>query len=170
MLLLALAIYCGHPKFQAVVGDVVPEGTSPKEQNCSSTVLGRRRDLRQHFTISAALQAVGDSGVAFAIGEFKELIDSNRGGSGFSFDDLAADRAGIRFAKVFLEADSDQRKRLLNLMDTERAVFPRVDDLPNGLTESQFKSRFGSVDSEAYKKIVSDIDSRINRLRLFSGR
>ncbi len=167
--LLALAIYCGHPKFQEIVGDVIPAGTSGRGTGCSKTTLGGRVDLRQHFTISAGLEAAGDSSIAFAIGEFKELLDSNRGGSGFSFDDLAADRSGIRFAETFMRASSDQRSRMIGKMAIEKAVFPRIDDLPSGLSEQQFKSRFRDVNSPAYQALLKEIDGRIDRLALFSS-
>ena len=50
-------------------------------------------------------------GAAFSAGEYKELLDSNPYGSGFSFDDLAADRAGIRFAARLLAAAPEPARR-----------------------------------------------------------
>ncbi len=166
--LLALAIYCGHPKFQTIIGDVISKNQMSRKSRCAATTMGGRVDLRQHFTISAGLKAAGDGTIAFAIGEFKELLDSNKGGSGFSFDDLAADRAGIRFADAFLTASSDQRDAMLARMVAEEALLPRVDDLISGMSEQEFKRRFGDVNSPAYKQAVSDIDNRINRLQVFA--
>ena len=49
----------------------------------------------RHLLISAARAAEGGGPLSDAIGVYKEVSDS-RGGSGFSFNDLAADRAGTR--------------------------------------------------------------------------
>ena len=166
----AMAIYCGHIKYQNVVGNVVPEDMKGRPTGCARTTLGRRRDLRQHFVISAGLKAAGNAGVAFAIGEFKELLDSNRGGSGFSFDDLAADRAGIRFATTFLEAKPEQWQGLLDTLVTENAIFPSISGLPVGLSDMEFERRFGNVDSPAYNEILADIERRIEGLALFASR
>jgi hypothetical protein len=57
-------------------------------------MLGGRQDLRLHFIVSLGIKVIADSGISFAAGEFKELLDALSGGSGFSFADLAADRAG----------------------------------------------------------------------------
>jgi hypothetical protein len=116
--------------------------------------------------ISAGLEAAADSAVASAIGEFKELIDTDRGGSGFSFDDLAADRAGIRFARAFLDATATERERLLALLTEERAILPSLQGLPTGLSQSAFRRRFGDVDAGSYKAMVAEIDRRIDRLVL----
>ena len=67
-------------------------------------VTGRRRrddpwgspvaaDLAQHFIVSAVIAAAGGTPIAAAAGVYKELNDA-RDGSGFSFSDIAADRAG----------------------------------------------------------------------------
>ena len=129
--LLALTIYCGHIKFERLIGDVVPENMRGKRNGCAGTTLGGRADLRQHFVISAGLQAASNEGAAFTIGEFKELLDSARKkGSGFSFDDLAADRAGIRFATALLESGAPDRQSLISRLQSERNVFPSISGLP----------------------------------------
>ena len=56
-----------------------------------------RRDLAQHFAVSAALAVLVGPQNAEEVGILKEMSDS-RGGSGFSFVDLSADIAGIQFA------------------------------------------------------------------------
>ena len=55
--------------------------------------------------MSAGIKLIADSGISFAAGEFKELLDALSGGSGFSFADLAADRAGTHFAKMAVGRD-----------------------------------------------------------------
>ena len=67
--------------------------------------LNGRHDSAQHFVISAALAAWAGEPVAEAIGLYKELDDARRG-SGFSFADLAADRAGTRFGELVAKASA----------------------------------------------------------------
>ena len=61
-------------------------------------VLHRREDLAKHWAFSAALTSVLGEETAASLGEWKELDDSLANGSGFSFVDIAADRAGMRTA------------------------------------------------------------------------
>ena len=60
-----------------------------------------RRDLAQHFAVSAALAVLVGPQAAEQVGVAKEISDS-RGGSGFSFSDLLADIAGIEFASAIV--------------------------------------------------------------------
>ena len=167
--LLALAIYCGHPKFQQLVGDVVPENLRKQKSGCTGTTLAERGDLRQHFTVSAGLHAASNAGTAFAIGEYKELLDAGKGGSGFSFDDIAADLSGIHFAEYFLNASPTTAENTLLRIQGEDAFFPTITDLPSFMSEQEFVERFGAVDSDAYKSMLSQIQNRIDRLPIYSG-
>ncbi|MDD1614851.1 MAG: hypothetical protein LUP98_09400, partial [Methylococcaceae bacterium] len=71
--------------------------------------LYKRIDLAQHFIGSAAITASMDGQVAKAVGEEKELSDA-QGGSGFSFIDLAADKAGTRFGEMATSSPENARK------------------------------------------------------------
>jgi hypothetical protein len=62
-------------------------------------LLGGRVDFPQHFLVSAALVLEGSGTLSQAIGLYKEMLDS-RGGSGFSFTDMAANLAGTRFGEA----------------------------------------------------------------------
>ena len=168
--LLALGIYCGHVKFQNIVGEVVPRDLPHPTAGCDRATLAGRGDLRKHFVISAGLKVAGDSGFAFAIGEFKELLDSNEGGSGFSFDDLTADRAGIRFAEAFMGADPATRAWMIERLTGEEAILPTFADLPSGLSETAFRQRFGDAGSAAYEAMVAEIDRRVAALPLYAPR
>jgi hypothetical protein len=170
--ILALAIYCGHWRIQTLVGEVIPAGMRGRPSRCGSITLGGRGDLRQHFIVSAALEVASNSGLAFAVGEFKELLDSNRGGSGFSFDDLAADLAGVRFAETMLEDRKAIRKRQewLEGVSSESAIFPELSGLPTGLSEAEFKRRYSAVGSPAYRKVLATIEQRIDRLSFYAAR
>ena len=167
---LALAVYCGEPKLQTLVGTVIPEGMKADAWHCQGATLGGRSDLRQHFIVSAALKLASDSGLAFAVGEFKELLDANRGGSGFSFDDIAADRTGIRFAEVVLGQAKVPAAvdRSLQDLARENDFFPNIAGLPSGMTATEFSRKFGDADSDAYREMLAKIDKRINKLALYT--
>jgi hypothetical protein len=71
--------------------------------------LGQRLDLAQHFLVSAAISSNSDSTLSDAVGLFKEVRDARKG-SGFSFVDLAADRAGTRFGEVGTRSVASARR------------------------------------------------------------
>ena len=123
--------------------------------------LAGRTDLALHFAFSAAITAAGGSGLADAVGIFKELDDS-RGGSGFSFVDLLADRAGVELANMALGPDAEQvqRKMAANLQESD--FMPSISELPEGLMELEFKSRYVDLDSARYKMVNSEIADRIS--------
>ena len=101
--LLALVIYFGDPRFERLIGKVRTGSLEGHRRKGPEIRLNGRNDLMLHFLVSAGLQLVSNHGAAMAIGEFKELLDSTGGGTGFSFVDLGADRTGLQFAKVATE-------------------------------------------------------------------
>jgi hypothetical protein len=131
-------------------------------------VLRGRGDLAQHFIVSAVIAAAAGTPLAAAAGLYKEMSDA-RDGSGFSFSDLAADRAGEVFGAM--AAGSAQSARALHerlaagLADTD--LMPPVDGLPDHLSEAEFARRFGTVGSPAYKAVIDDIARRVSALPLF---
>ena len=127
-----------------------------------------RADLAKHFILSAAISASADSSLADAIGLFKELDDS-QGGSGFSFADLTADRAGVRFAE-FATADSGQAIRLQELISSvsgEDDFMPRIDNLPEGIQEFEFKIRYEDLQSNEYAAVKDELERRISACRVY---
>lgn len=130
--------------------------------------LAGRSDFAQHFTISAALAATAGSPLADAVGLYKEIEDS-RGGSGFSFNDLAADRAGTRFGELATSraegAQKVQRQLAAGLRDAD--FMPHVRDLPEFLQQADFKRRYGEVGSPAYVNMTKDIERRVAALPLY---
>ena len=82
------------------LGQMVPAAYHwPRPQPLTVT-LRQRQDFALHFLISAVIAAEAGTPLADAVGLWKELADARRGGSGFSFNDLAADRAGTRFGEL----------------------------------------------------------------------
>lgn len=125
-----------------------------------ATMCGRA-DLLKHFFVSAALTAASDGQQAYAMGVAKEVLDSHRK-SGFSFVDLAADRAGIRFARAVLSGE-------LKPVDIANdfncyAFLPPYKDLPEGLTAAEFQQQYGSTGDARYLELIAEIDERIEQL------
>jgi hypothetical protein len=144
----------------------VPAGSHARTLRPS--LLGRH-DLAQHYLVSAGLAVAAGSGLAGGVGVFKELEDS-RGGSGFSFADLLADRAGIRLAQM--ATATEKRARLLQqrmsgpLSETD--FMPEIDDLPEGVMELEFKRRYRDLDSNSYRMIEAEIEQRLSRCSIYS--
>lgn len=127
-----------------------------------------REDLAKHWLASAALTVGGTSGFSSLVGLAKELDDAERG-SGFSFADLAANRAGIRFARL---ATADPASAL-KLQGFARAGFsdadlaPTIDGLPEGIGQRRFDLDYGGGYGTAYTQLVEHIDRRIDGLPLY---
>jgi hypothetical protein len=117
---------------------------------------------------TAGIQVAAGSGISNFIGEAKEISDAD-GPSGFSFTDIAADRAGVRFAEIATRSESSARKLQAALADgaTESEFFPKVGDFPEGLSESEFKSAYGDLDTPKYNAMVEKIDARIETVPLY---
>jgi hypothetical protein len=170
--LLALAIYLGDPRFDKLAGLNLKPDLLGRSAYSQGVHLGGRQDLRLHFVISAGLKLLTDQGVSTAIGEFKELLDAGRGGSGFSFVDLAADRAGIRFAEAVADPNGGARRlqQLLAGNPTELLFFPIAADLPENMPKVDFEQRYGGVNNIKYKGMVGEIDRRIDSCPAYGGR
>jgi len=158
----ALAIYFSYGAMETLVGDLVSSERKLAFPAYRVT-LGGRRDLMAHFIYSAGISLATEQGIGIAAGEFKELLDAGSGGSGFSFADLAADRAGIRFVGAATASESSARQLQQGLIANpgEAAFFPDVSGLDEGLSERQLQQQYGSVQSEHYRHQVDLIDRRI---------
>lgn len=133
--------------------------------------LAGRRDLAMHFALSAAMGAVLEPRFTRAIGEWKELYDSLPGGSGFSFVDLAADRAGLNLGRI-ATADPHSAARITGVLAEagEGTLFPaQALGLAEGMTEAEFRRRFGSLDALTYAAAVRRIDRLLAGLPLYEG-
>jgi hypothetical protein len=170
--ILALAIYFGSSRFEILTGPVVPEDMATYESRAGRTTLAGRRDSCLHFVYSAVLKIASNAGAGFALGEFKELVDSGPKGSGFSFADLAADRAGVSFAEVATrdEVSALHLQEVLSQHSTESVFFPQINDLPEDLPRETFEVRYGGVNSRAYAEMVAEIDRRLRELAVYGTR
>ncbi len=136
-----------------VVKKVVLATETDDDRKARLEVLGRptvrgRRDLCQHFAVSAALAETFGAAAAEFAGLAKEMTDM-KGASGFSFADLAADLAGIELATA-VTADP---KRIA-AMAKQFVVSDHVPDIAafaEGLTDKAFKAKFGGTDDTKFK-------------------
>jgi len=123
----------------------------------------KRQDIARHFIASAALAISSDKQVAQLLSVEKELHDAKQK-SGFSFIDLAADKAGIQFG--LLATQSKQSARLLQLKmqstSSYRDFIPKIKDLPENLSYANFKQQYPSVYGKKYQQLLQRIDQRIN--------
>jgi hypothetical protein len=118
-----------------------------------------------HYLISAALAAEAGGPFADAVGVFKEVLDA-RGASGFSFNDLAADRAGTRFGLLARRSPALVQARLAAELRDED-LLPDIRDLPESLRPAEFTARYGAIGSPAYQRLLADIEARLDRLPLY---
>lgn len=167
--LLALALYLGDPRLERLTGRVLSDPQRAAGTHYR-TLLRGRIDLRQHFVVSAALQVLAREGISLALGEFKELLDTREGGSGFSFADLAADRAGVLFASRFT-AGPERAEAFLDRFDSrlrEAHLMVPLSPLPEGIDEADFNRRFGNLSSPEYRALVARIDQALESLELYA--
>jgi len=159
LLVLASALAGGN------LATIVPDAAAwPKPPRVTLTLRGRH-DSAQHYVVSAALAAWAGEPVATAIGVYKELEDARRG-SGFSFADLAADRAGTRLGEL-VAADAARLDEVLGGELGDADLLPPLDGLPEFLPEAEFRRRYGGPGEPAYEKVVAGIEGRLSQLPLY---
>ncbi len=151
-----LAKYAGLDRESKLVHDaaLLREGTTLRE----------RADWARHFCVSAFLVVLENPLFSDAGGLMKEQLDALTGGSGFSFCDFAADRAGVRFADAATNSEEDARamQDLLNREFMVSNILPPIADLPENLTTMQFRDQYGTVGSEPYRQLIIKIEKRLN--------
>ena len=163
-LLLVVGTLLNRSSMQRLVGGSASD-LGPLHYSVAWTLYGRR-DLAQHFAISSAIAVAGGSVLANAIGAYKELDDS-RGGSGFSFADLLADRAGVELAEAATGSAAQSVQRLMANAGLQESDFmPSLDELPEGLLEMEFRQGYGDLDDARYGYVKREINTRIALLPL----
>jgi hypothetical protein len=120
------------------------------------TLFGRH-DLAQHFAVSAALAALLGAKSAEAAGITKEWLDAHRGGSGFSFADLAADFGGVMLAEA-VRTDPARLKAIGKL--TDYALSPK--GLPEGMSGAAFEKRYGGLRDRRFTETCDDLKKRLS--------
>jgi len=149
-----------------VLGRLGPRVETDDEREERLSVLGTptmhgRRDLAQHFVISATLAVLAGPQAAETIGVLKEIRDSQRG-SGFSFVDLAADLSGVAFA--------ERVRQDAKILPKLAASFAVADFLPNGgglregIAWKAFVEAYGSPQDDRFLREVAALRARISEL------
>lgn len=159
--ILATAIHALGMSTKLFIPDAI-NWPRPAEQ---LVTLEGRHDFAKHFIASAAITAYTNTKLSDAVGLFKEIIDS-RHGSGFSFSDITANRAGTQFGKkaVASTADAQQLQRLVSGGLNDADLMPPWSDLPENMSKTEFKARFGNINTPAYKNMMQVIESRVSML------
>ncbi|MGB9128748.1 MAG: hypothetical protein WCB97_03795 [Thiobacillus sp.] len=119
-----------------------------------------RRDFAEHFVISAAITVNGGSRLANAIGLIKEEEDAHKG-SGFSFTDLAANRAGVKLGERATSEAAAQVQQRLAAARHDADLLPDFRDLPEFMPQAEFDRRFGPIGSPRYQRLIDRIDARL---------
>jgi hypothetical protein len=164
--ILALGIAIGHERLARLAG--LERDKELLRQACAwraGTTLRGRDDWARHYCLSAALVVVGSPFLSDAGGLIKEQLDALTRGSGFSFGDLAADRAGVRFARAATDSEPSARAlqaRVQNGFSVDD-FFPPASHLPENLTVEQFRRDYGGVGSPRYRQTVGEIDSSLDQ-------
>jgi hypothetical protein len=164
--ILALGIALGDEKLAKYAG---LDGESKLVHNAAllrtGTTLRDRADWVRHFCVSASLAVLENPLVSDAGGLMKEQLDALARGTGFSFCDFAANRAGVRFAEAATNSAKDA-KAMQDLLKNEFItgnILPPIADLPENLTTEQFRDQYGSVGSDPYRRLIFEIETRLNR-------
>ena len=146
---------------------ILPEAANWPRSAPQSITLDGRDDFAKHFMASAAIAAYADTILSDAIGLYKEIEDSLHG-SGFSFNDIAADRAGTKFGEkaVISEGSAQQLQRRVVSGLKDADLMPLWSDLPEFMSEMEFKQRFGGIDAPAYQRMMQKIEQRVAALRV----
>jgi hypothetical protein len=112
--------------------------------------------------VSAALTVLSAHTPSDAAGLFKEELDA-AGGSGFSFGDLMADRAGTTFAQLATRNDVEARALQERLAGGFRVdnFFPEAADLPEGIPDAELQSRYGGVGGPLFRAYAAEVERRL---------
>ena len=162
--ILALGVILGEERVAKVAQRPIQLTRVPEIAALRKRVTLRgRNDLARHFSVSAALVVLSDENRSMTVGIGKEMMDATKGGSGFSFVDLTADRAGTLLAVAATKNLSNARNLQTRI---GRGVviadfFPEIDGLPEGLTGDVFQSEYGGLGGKETLRLAEEIERRI---------
>jgi hypothetical protein len=163
--ILALGIAVGHERLARFAGlDAKSELVRAASSLRAGATLRGRDDWPRHYALSAALAVLESPLVSDAGGLLKEELDAVTHGSGFSFGDLAADRAGVGFAVAATQSEASAlamqaRLRSGFVLDD---FFPPSSDFPENLTVDQFRKEYGGVGSQRFRERLRQIETRLD--------
>ena len=158
---LTIALHANHRSW----AKLMPAARAWPAARPLTVTLAGREDFPLHFLISAVIAIEGGGPLADAIGVDKELADA-RSGSGFSFNDIAADRAGTRFGLLTIQSPLRLQAAMVAGLQ-ERDFMPHVADLPEFMHEGDFARRYGGVGAPGYLAMMKEIEDRLDGLAVF---
>jgi uncharacterized protein YfiM (DUF2279 family) len=161
----AALLVIGVPLAGKSLSALVPEARAWPALPRRAVTLRGRTDSAQHFVVSALLAAHAGTPVSKAVGLWKELEDS-RGGSGFSFADLAADLAGTRVGEALVGPGGLRLAQQLARGASEESLVPQLADLPENLDQTTFRARYGGPGDPRYEGLQREIARRVAALTL----
>jgi hypothetical protein len=149
---------------ESLVGPVADEDLRrAAHSRVGRVTLRDRQDWRRHFLVSAALALLSNESASDEVGLFKEELDAGKGGSGFSFSDLLADRAGTLWALAATDDEAAARRmqdRLAGSFEIGE-IFPQAADLPEGISDDDLQAKYGGVGGKRYREILEEIEWRL---------
>ena len=160
---LALGIVLGATRLSTVVGEVAdPAARKRAGELRAGTTLRGRADWTRHFSLSSALSVLSAVAPSNAAGLLKEELDAD-GGSGFSFGDLLADRAGTSFGAVATRDESSAAALQARLAGGFAVgdYFPPATGLPEGIPDAELRARYGGVGGPLYRRFADEIERRL---------
>ena len=169
----ALGMLLGHPRIEEFLGPVLDGcGHYPTRWTLRRVPLRGRSDWTKHFCVSAAITLLSDKILSDADGLLKEELDADIGGSGFSFADLLADRAGTMFAIRATHNEASARAMQDRIAHGFRVgdFFPPAADLPEGIPDAELQTYYGGVGGEVYKRFIEEIEHRIGSCAVYQQR
>ncbi len=135
-------------------------------ESIGKPTMRERSDLTKHFFVSAHLVVVGGKQATLGAGLAKEIADS-QGGTGFSFVDMAANRAGIVFAERVLAGD-------LPLSDLSHRFhvddyLPTLRGLEEGLMTADLTKNYGGKGQPTLDEMLAQIEERVQNLPAYDN-
>ncbi len=96
--------------------------------------------------------------------------NANPGGSGFSFADLMADKAGVRFAELATVSEASARTLhdfVLMHGLSDGALLPDIQGLEENIGHDAFRERFDHIESAAYRDMLALINGQLDAMPLY---
>ena len=169
----AFGIAVGDPSLPTMAGlkPHMPAGKTGGKwhKHFANVTLRGRNDWARHFATSAALEVLATESVGRTAGLLKEEWDAGDGGSGFSFADLMADEAGLRFAAAATRDDASAARMQEKLGSKTVALddlFPPADRLPEGIPAARLRDQYGGVGGPGYRLVELDLLARLEKCQL----
>lgn len=163
-LLIALAVYTSDLNLEQVaqIDESFPE---PK----LTLILNKRPDLALHVALSAAVSATASPRIIETVSVYKEIYDA-RYRTGFSFDDMMANQVGSALGEIARRDQSTAHRLQHMLKDIEE----ETDYMPSTttgetMTEAEFQERYGSRQSDLYRRELDKMEIDISERPLFQA-